>query len=112
MSENNSVGSMSGIKGCFSELAHRLFIQVSNLLERHLAQGFLAYTQEHPLQEPVLLHLEHVIFVALFKFSITPFKIRGYTNVTVFLKHNWLIRLLFSVMFPQTSFQTHSQTRH
>ena len=44
------------------ELLVRLFSQDPSLLGRQLVQGFLAFTQAHPLQEPVLLHLQQGIF--------------------------------------------------
>ena len=34
-------------------------MQDPSLLERQFAQGFPAFTQAQPLQEPVLLHLQH-----------------------------------------------------
>ena len=37
------------------------FMQVPSLLGRQLMQNFLAFTVAHPLQEPVLLHLQHAI---------------------------------------------------
>ena len=36
-----------------------LLVQDPSLLGRQFAQGFLAFTQAQPLQEPVLLHLQH-----------------------------------------------------
>ena len=36
-----------------------LLVQDPSLLGRQFAQGFPAFTQAHPLQEPVLLHLQH-----------------------------------------------------
>lgn len=37
------------------------FIHKPSLLGRQLVQGLPAFTQAHPLQEPVLLHLQHGI---------------------------------------------------
>ena len=45
------------VRGC------RLFTQEPSLLGRQLVQGSQAFTQAHPLQEPVLLHLQHGITV-------------------------------------------------
>ena len=38
-----------------------LFTQEPSLLGRQLVQGRLAFAQAHPLQVPVLLHLQHGI---------------------------------------------------
>ncbi len=40
-------------------------MQVPSLLGRHVVQGFPAFTQAHPLQEPVLLYLQHGIRILL-----------------------------------------------
>ena len=39
-----------------------LFIQEPILLGRQFEQGLPAFTQAHPLQMPVLLHLQHAMF--------------------------------------------------
>ncbi len=38
-----------------------LLVHLPSLLGRQFPQGLLAFTQAHPLQEPVLLHLQHGI---------------------------------------------------
>ena len=48
--------------GCWMRgLLEELFSHDPNLLGRQFVQGFPAFTQAHPLQEPVLLHLQHGI---------------------------------------------------
>ena len=48
--------------GCWAhERMEGRLAQVPSLLGRQLEQGFPAFTQAHPLQEPVLLHLQHGI---------------------------------------------------
>ncbi len=51
--------------GTVEEFADKRFMQVPNLQGRHVVQGLPAFTQAHPLQEPVLLHRQHGILVLL-----------------------------------------------
>ena len=56
-------GALNGIDtfdGCLTpERLDEQFAQDPSLLGRQFVQGFPAFTQAHPLQEPVLLHLQH-----------------------------------------------------
>ena len=51
--------------GCWAhERMEGRLAQMPSLLGRQLEQGFPAFTQAHPLQEPVLLHLQHGIAIS------------------------------------------------
>ena len=47
---------------CLVTAAVELLIQLPSFLGRQFVQVFPAFTQAQPLQEPVLLHLQHTIF--------------------------------------------------
>ena len=49
---------------CLMTAAVKLLIQLPSFLGRQLVQVF-PFTQAQPLQEPVLLHLQHTIFRSL-----------------------------------------------
>ena len=53
---------VDAVDGCWMlELLDDRFTQEPSLLGRQFVQGLPAFTQAHPLQEPVLLHLQHGI---------------------------------------------------
>ena len=50
---------------CLMTAAVKLLIQLPSFPGRQFVQVFPAFTQAQPLQEPVLLHLQHTIFRSL-----------------------------------------------
>ena len=60
--------------------------QVPSLLGRQFEQGFPAFTQAHPLQEPVLLHLQHGITIASCHATRSePFCVGNYVNYVAYV---------------------------